>query len=839
MSSSKHRKLRLFPFVTILFCLLFVEGLFAQQQIKIKSKNSSLSTVITSLRDQYDIKLSFNDDQLSKYFITIDKSFNTADEALAFLLKEFPFNIEKSDNVFIIYPKRANASNTNKKYLIEGYVLDGTGSESLPFAGIKIEGYALLTDQKGNFSYTSNTDSLFKIQVSYLGYYKLDTAIYAGNNIAIKLYQNSIKIQEIVFETQKTERETNFGGGNIKLNHTVGDDLPGSSDNSVYNLLRLQPGILAAGEQSNDLIIWGSYRGQSKISLDGFTIFGAKNFNDNIGAVNPLMAKDLNIKKGGYGVEQGDRVGGIVDITGIDGSTFKPTLKLGINNLTLNGIASAPLSKNTSIVIAGRQTYYNLYDIYSLTSKPKNRNDDQNLIDLTVQPDYVFKDINAKFSGRSDKGDDFYLSLFSGSDKLNSAFSTQQGRLKISGTNKETNTQYGGAAFYSKTWHNGSISNFTVSSSGLNSLDDQKVNLNQKEDDKYFNSIADQERNIIKENKLKFTHRLPSTKKSNLLLGLGYTGNSTSLLVDSLGYERINELNENNRLFAFAEDAYFISPDFKITPGLRVDYNLQFQKSYLQPRLAASFNFSKNFKMTVAWGKYNQFIAYNTVTDPQGDIHYQWNVSDGKKIPVYSAQHWVLGGVYEKNNFWFNTDLYYKTTTGITRFVQNQKGRVILKGEGRAIGLDLLIKKQYKGHQAWVSYSLSKTEERFNVKQFSQFRRAPQDQRHELKFASVINLSPFYFSTTYVYGSGFPSLNPLDDPNQNQLSYRRFDTALTYKFSANKYRLEAGFSILNLFNTQNIKTGNFERIPTEQLSTVNIYSQAVPFTPTIFLNFSL
>ena len=99
-------------------------------------------------------------------------------------------------------------------------------------------------------------------------------------------------------------------------------------------LLRLQPGILASGEQSSDLIIWGSYEGQSQIVFDGFTLYGMKNFNDNISAVNPFMAKDIKVLKGGFGAEYGEKAGGIVDITGLDGNRLSPSVQLNINNMT-------------------------------------------------------------------------------------------------------------------------------------------------------------------------------------------------------------------------------------------------------------------------------------------------------------------------------------------------------------------------------------------------------------------------------------------------------------------------------------------------------------------------
>ena len=71
-----------------------------------------------------------------------------------------------------------------------------------------------------------------------------------------------------------------------------------------------------------------------------------KNFNDNITAVNPFMAKDIKVLKGAFGAEYGERVGGIVDITGSEGSRGAPSARFCINNMTMNGIGSVPVTRN-------------------------------------------------------------------------------------------------------------------------------------------------------------------------------------------------------------------------------------------------------------------------------------------------------------------------------------------------------------------------------------------------------------------------------------------------------------------------------------------------------------
>lgn len=58
------------------------------------------------------------------------------------------------------------------------------------------------------------------------------------------------------------------------------------------------PGVRVSGEPSDDLIVWDSGISESGIVYDGFTIFGLKNFNDNISSVNPFMVKDIRLMKG-------------------------------------------------------------------------------------------------------------------------------------------------------------------------------------------------------------------------------------------------------------------------------------------------------------------------------------------------------------------------------------------------------------------------------------------------------------------------------------------------------------------------------------------------------------
>ena len=58
---------------------------------------------------------------------------------------------------------------------------------------------------------------------------------------------------------------------------------------------------------------------------------------------------------------------------------------------------------------------------------------------------------------------------------------------------------------------------------------------------------------------------------------------------------------------------------------------------------------------------------------------------------------------------------YYKTTNGLTRYYSENKlfDAGFYEGKARAYGLDVFLKKEYKRHMAWISYSFCQADEHF------------------------------------------------------------------------------------------------------------------------------
>ena len=827
--------------VFILFFHLTAISCFSQQ-IDIAVINTPLNQVLIDLRDKYRLEFSFDDHLLSKYNLTITNQWASPEDAIRSIISKFPLIYRKQGDIFLILPEKKQVVLSN--YLLVGQVSEAKSTEPLGFSQLYVNNRMLVSDLKGSFTYQSTTDSVFHIRVSHLGYFPLDTVVVAGIYHRFNLIPSVIGLREIVIRDRPFDRSTHIGNkaGVIKVNHQIANYLPGSGDNSVFTILRLMPGILASSEQSNGLIIWGSYEGHSQILFDGFTIWGLKSFNDEINAVNPLIAKEIEVLKGGYDAGHGDRIGGIVNISGKTANMVKPSFSLNINNVTMNGMAEVPLWRNSSILVSFRQTYFNLYkgkDVLPANNQnvitPVNVS--SSAIDYTVLPDYNYQDINVRYTVRNDHGGLFYLSYLGSEDRFRYNINPYVGLNGLFKINSEINYQYGASAFYGRTWKNGNITNFTSSWSSLEtdlsniqSIERSIDVFDQLNNNQIYNKIAEYSERVDNFIKVSQSHLLET--------GIGFEKNLVSLQTDSFGYNQTNLQSQVSRLNGYVQDHVTLPGEIEFKYGIRADLPFSLNKVYFQPRISTSIKLSELVKLNAAWGVYNQFISKSSVIDSQGNYRYIWTSCDNKQIPVLKAIHWVIGSSYHKDDLTISLEGYFKSTDGLTRYINTDQNynNLIYNGKGRSYGLDFFIRKDFRGHSAWISYTLSKTEENFSYFPKSEYLPAPQDQRHELKIATLFNVKPFNFSAIYVFGSGFPlTSGSILNPTYNYQVYNRVDIATNYRFDVGKIACEAGFSILNLFNAKNIWYSNFERVPVNQSTTLNIYSQAVPFSPRISL----
>jgi hypothetical protein len=825
-----HKVSRFLNKTLFLIALLILSIPGHSQEIHLNCTDEPLNKTLIGLRDRYGLMVSFDDTYLAGFKITIQRKFSSGASVMEYLLKDLPLKYDLRNGVYIIY--KFIKQQKVRSHILSGTISDITNHESLPFAGILINSKGFFSDARGNFSHTSLTDSMFAVKISCLGYYILDTIIPAGTYHNFRLIPSVIAMKEIVVTGSPVEKsiQTGTSPGTIKLNQKTAYFLPGNGDNEIFNLLRLQPGILAAGEQSSDLMIWGSYEGQSQIVFDGFTIYGMKNFNDNISAVNPFMAKDMNVLKGGFGAEYGEKVGGIVNITGIDGNRLSPSFQVNVNNMTLNGMTSVPFRKKSSILIAYRQTYYNLYNPVKYSSASFGRGRQSGGADYYLVPEYLFRDMNIKYSGSGRKSN-YYISLYGGGDDFVYHFNEDNLQRTYQVNYHEKNLQTGGTAFYGFRWNESNTTNLTLSYSNLKTDREYFERTEREMGNQVISSINDFTVNNIDEFHGRTDNKITLSENHTADIGLGLIRYSTRNEIETI---RDTEKAIQIIPYLYLQDNMVFLDKITLRPGVRADLHPS-GRILFQPRFSAIYNLNHSLRINTAFGIYNQFVAKNMIVDVQRNFRLVWALCDADKISVLNSNSYSLGISYNRNNVIISLEGYIRSIKGITRFIESTTGTQGYEGTSRTKGLDFFVKKDFKKQSVWIAYTLHKTLEKFPYFPTEDYLPAQHDQRHELKVAGLFKLGRFHFSACYVYGSGFPDPDLLPALVDYTSPYSRLDADMIYRISARKIHIDAGFSILNVLNTENIRYSNYTRIPSDESATVSLYAEAVPFTPALFL----
>ncbi len=807
----------------ILLFILFILNDIVAQSISQETESIPLREVLNYLSENYNYQFSYNDELIKDCVVNnIDfEKINNPGTYLVQILSPCHLKYKNISGVFVISQEKIFLSKNQgkKSFKLSGRILDLNSNEPLPFSTILINNAQIHSDMNGCFAYVG-ADTIYRLSVSHLGYNSQDTILLEPGKIQIKLKASQFKLNEIIVEAKrKTEDKILLKDrSQQKINPQSTSFLPGETGNFLFNHLRLQPGILAAGEQQQDFIIWGSYKGQTQILFDGITLFSTSNSNNSLGPVNSFLIKDIEVFKGGYNVDIGDRVGGVVSILGQSGSQKKFRSKINLSDQSINTYLNIPVANKFSIQAGFRQTYTHVIDWRKIFKKEEDKNKS------------IFRDLNVKLSSDLENGDFLSINLINNKDQL-SILNTDESFEKNYFAFNETNAeQLGGSLFYGKKWSKGNYTHLKTSYSQLKTEFENEIKIVDPVLITEFNISENQTKNRISHSEIRLEHFLPAQENFSLSFGGGYVQNKSSFDQDSMGLNLKTTTATLNRLFTYVKNEIRIHPKLTFTPGLRLDVPIQKNNPVFQPRFNLIYQTNSSIILNLSGGWYTQFISENAIVDSFNNNLFYWSVADPKNANLLKGKHLVFGGRYEKNKFKFQSNFYYKTTTGLTRFILKEMDNdiYVTSGKSRTYGIDLLIMKKIKYHDFWISYTLSKTEENFDYFLNNSYQRAVQDQRHELKTVGILNFNPFHFSVNYVYGSGIPNSN---FDNTTSPYYSRLDASFLYRWSKKKIKFDLGCSLTNILNRSNILYNNFSNFSDNK----TIYTKADPFTPSIFI----
>jgi hypothetical protein len=610
----------------------------------------------------------------------------------------------------------------------------------------------------------------------------------------------------------------------------------------VIKSITLLPGVTNAGEGSSGFNVRGGGADQNLILLDEATIFNSSHLFGFFSVFNPDAIKDIKLYKGGIPAKYGGRVSSVLDIYQKEGNSSEFHMNGGIGLISSRLLAEGPIKKDKgSFLLGGRSSYAHLF---------------LPLFDLDNVA--YFYDLNTKLSYRINDKNSVFLSGYFGRDvfEIADSFENTYGNTVVnfrwnhlfsdklfSNLSLIYSDYYYGLTldFVEFDWESG-IRNFNLKYDfkhyisnnfkleyGLNSMY-YKFNpgeINPTNEDSGINPFK-------LTDKYAFENAIYIDAEHKLIDKLFVSYGARFSTFHRLGQNELN-LYDNNNPVIFNEDIgiYEKANPVDIATFDRNDVIESF--SNIEPRLSLAYQLSDNSSLKASYNRMSQYLHLlsNTSSPTPLDV---WAPS-GKYIQPQLLDQIAVGyfKTFKDNIFSLEVESFYKTIQnridyidGADLIANDAIEQVILKGEARAYGLELLFSKNEGKLQGWLAYTLSKSEQRTSGRTAietginnSEWYNTPFDKTHDISLTGSYELNKKWsFSSNFLYQTGqaatFPNgqyqyngivVPSFEARNSSRLpSYHRLDIAANYNpnpDSNKNFKGEWVFGIYNIYNRRN------------------------------------
>jgi len=747
------------------------------------------------------------------------------------------------------------SSLAQEKFTISGVISDSKTNETLIGVNIYIpeKKATIITNEYGFYSLTVPKGT-YNIQISYVGYETLEETISLENDSKknFNLTETGQALDEVVINTEKTATNIrkpemsvhNLSTATIKKIPVVLGEV------DIIRALLTLPGVTNAGEGQSGFNVRGGGADQNLILLDEATIFNSSHLFGFFSVFNPDAIKDLKLYKGGIPSRYGGRISSVLDIYQKDGNSNKFSMNGGIGLISSRLLAEGPIVKDKlSFLFAGRGSYAHLF--LKLSDNPNSA---------------YFYDLNTKLNYKLNSNNNLFLSGYFGRDvfNINNNFINTYGNATL---NLRWNHLFSDklfsnlSAIYSDYYYgldldligflwNSGIKNYNIKYDFKYYVTD-KVKLNYGVSGIYYDfnpgtiEPSNSESGInYKQLEKKYAFEpsvyLDAEQKISNKLSLSYGVRFSRFY--RLGSSTVN-LYENNQPVVFNQELQIYEKATPIDTQFYDKNKVIESFNNLEPRFAASYQLNDNTSIKASYNRMAQYLQLisNTASPTPLDI---WTPSD-QYIKPQIADQVALGYFrnFKEDNYSLEVETYFKKVKNRIDYIDGADlianeaiEQAILNGEMRSYGIEFLLRKNSGNLNGWISYTLSKSEQRTPGRNANEpginngnWYRSGYDKLHNLSVTSSYNYNPKWtFGANFVLQTGQPVTFPngqyeyqgITIPtyglrNEDRLpTYHHLDISATYTPKPTKkkgWQSEWVFSIYNLYGRKNAASISFRQ----------------------------
>jgi len=655
---------------------------------------------------------------------------------------------------------------SEQHFTLSGYLRDSKSGEALIGASIylKDSNNGTFTNEYGFFS-LSLPKGTYHLIISYIGYQPREENLVLEKDIQqnFSLTPRNIELEEITVKSgsENSARERELGS--LHLNVKELNQIPvlfGEQD--ILKSIQLLPGIVPASEGNSSFHVRGGNTDQNLILLDDAPVFNPSHLLGFFSVFNSDAIRDLKLYKGDVPARYGGRASSVMDIRMNEGNLKEYHVSGGLGLISSRLMIEGPIAEDkASFMISGRRTYADLFLPLSSDENIKNNK-------------LYFYDLNFKSNVILNRNNHLFLSGYLGRDVLKSndfGFNWGNRTGSIRWNHQFSPSLFSNTTFVTNDYDyrtEGDIGGEFTLKAGIKDISlKQDYTLSLFNDFKLlfgFNSIfhhftpgevTSSTLNNFKvpdkqalENALYIFSEKKISSRLNLGIGLRYSlfslyGPGAEKYYDSDGMLVKNDSFPSNRLYR--------------------------NYSGLEPRINLTWMLSEQSSVKVGFNRMSQYIHLLSNYTSGTPVDYWLPCSNNIKpqnVNQYSAGYFRE---LKQKGLEFSLEAYYKEMSNqidyknnANVFLNEDSESELLFGKGRAYGIEFLARKTAGAFTGWVSYTLSRSEKKFEgVNNFNWYP-ARQDRTHDISV--IVNYQvnrKLSFSTAWVYYTG----NAITVPN--------------------------------------------------------------------------
>lgn len=739
---------------------------------------------------------------------------------------------------------------SQRNVTLSGYVSDLDSDESLIGVSVLLPelNTGTITNEYGFFSLTLPA-GVYTVQIRYLGFETLTRELSLNEDVNenFELTPQAEVLDEVIVEENielLNVRNPQMSVNKLAIN-TIKKIPAVLGEVDVIKSITLLPGVTNAGEGASGFNVRGGAADQNLILLDEAILFNSSHLFGFFSVFNPDAIKDIQLFKGGIPASYGGRASSVLNIYQKEGNRKKFESQGGIGLISSRLLLEGPLKKEkSSFLIGGRSSYAHLF-LPLIESVDNNK---AYFYDLNTKLSYTLNDRNtiylSGYFGRDVFDIDNLFDLAYGNSvanfRWNHLFSNKLfSNLSLIYSDYDYTLDFGLAEF---DWNLG-ITNFNFKYDFKHYLNDKtklEYGLNgiyYKFDPGFIQPTAEsspvQARKL--ENKFAFENAVYAgvsyqlSSKINLQAGLRLSN------FLRLGQKMNTYANDNPLLYIESSQIYE-----EAQPTGSVTYSKgEVIKSftYPEPRFSMAYQLDSDQSFKLSYNRMAQYLHLISNTNSPTPIDV-WAPS-GKYIDPQLLDQVAVGyfKIFDNNRYNLEVEAFYKTIQNRLDYIDGAEliandaiEQILLTGQARAGGLEVLFRKNEGKLTGWIAYTLSRSEQQTLGRtpsevgiDYGNWYATPYDKTHDISITTNYDLNKRWnLNANFIYQTGQPITYPnaqyqfsgfsipnFESRNSSRLpAYHRLDVSAVY--SPKKRSGEWVFGIYNFYNRKNAASIRFQ-----------------------------